>query len=91
MQRDSNDGRLLLAAERAVEIGAGILRRGRSHIGGLIAKGDRDFATDVDIQIETAIRTSLAEAVPGGVPVRSVARARRGRVSPDAALARLCA
>ena len=42
-----------------------ILRQGRSHIGALIGKGDRDFATDVDLQIETAIRASLAEAAPG--------------------------
>jgi myo-inositol-1(or 4)-monophosphatase len=56
---------LVLVAERAVDEGAAILRRGRSHIGALIAKGDRDFATDVDLQIETAIRASLAQAVPG--------------------------
>ena len=55
---------LLLAAERAVEEGADILRRGRSHIGALIAKGDRDFATSVDLQIESAIRASLADAAP---------------------------
>jgi myo-inositol-1(or 4)-monophosphatase len=40
------------------------MRRGRSHIGALIAKGDRDFATDVDLQIESAIQASLAEAAP---------------------------
>jgi myo-inositol-1(or 4)-monophosphatase len=62
---DSNPGSLLLAAEHAVDIGAGILRQGRSHIGALIGKGDRDFATDVDLHIETAIRASLAEAAPG--------------------------
>jgi myo-inositol-1(or 4)-monophosphatase len=55
---------LLLAAEQAVDVGAGILRRGRSHIGALIGKGDRDFATDVDLQIETAIKTVLATATP---------------------------
>jgi len=65
---ESNPGRLLLAAEHAVDIGAAILRQGRSHIGGLIGKGDRDFATDVDVHIETAIRSSLAEAVPG-IPI----------------------
>lgn len=59
-----NSGRLLLAAERAVDVGAQILRRGRSHIGALVAKGDRDFATDVDLQIETAIRAALAESDP---------------------------
>jgi myo-inositol-1(or 4)-monophosphatase len=56
--------RLLLAAERSVDIGAGILRHGRSHIGALVGKGDRDFATDVDLQIETAMRASLAQATP---------------------------
>jgi myo-inositol-1(or 4)-monophosphatase len=56
---------LLFAAEQAVDIGADILRRGRSHIGALIAKGDRDFATDVDVHIESAMRASLAQATPG--------------------------
>ena len=56
--------RLLLAAEHAVDIGARILRQGRSHIGALIGKGDRDFATDVDLHIESEIKASLAEATP---------------------------
>jgi myo-inositol-1(or 4)-monophosphatase len=55
---------LLLAAEHAVDIGARIFRQGRAHIGALIAKGDRDFATSVDLQIEAAIRTSLGQATP---------------------------
>jgi myo-inositol-1(or 4)-monophosphatase len=55
---------LLLAAEAAVDVGARIMRQGRSHIGALIAKGDRDFATDVDVHIESAIRASLAETTP---------------------------
>ena len=38
------------------------MRHGLSHIGALIAKGDRDFATDVDLQIESAIKASLATA-----------------------------
>jgi myo-inositol-1(or 4)-monophosphatase len=58
------DTELLLAAEQAVDVGAGILRRGRSHIGALIEKGDRDFATDVDVQIETAMKAELATATP---------------------------
>jgi myo-inositol-1(or 4)-monophosphatase len=58
------DATLLLAAEQAVDVGAGILRRGRSHIGALIAKGDRDFATDVDLQIETAMKAALGLATP---------------------------
>jgi myo-inositol-1(or 4)-monophosphatase len=55
---------LLLAADRAINLGARSLRQGRSHIGALIGKGDRDFATDVDLRIESEIRTSLAEATP---------------------------
>jgi myo-inositol-1(or 4)-monophosphatase len=61
---ESSSARLLIAAERAVELGAQTLRRGRSHIGALIDKGDRDFATDVDRHIESEIRASLAEATP---------------------------
>jgi len=56
--------RLLLAAEHAVDIGAASMRRGRSHIGALISKGDRDFATDVDLRIEAEIRGCLAAATP---------------------------
>jgi myo-inositol-1(or 4)-monophosphatase len=55
---------LLLAAERAVGTGAEILRLGRSHIGALIGKGDRDFATSVDLRIESTIRALLADADP---------------------------
>ena len=55
---------LLLAAERAVDTGADILRLGRSHIGALIGKGDRDFATSVDLQIESTIRALLADTDP---------------------------
>jgi myo-inositol-1(or 4)-monophosphatase len=61
---DSTSGRLLLAAEHAVDLGARTLRRGRSHIGALIDKGDRDFATDVDRRIESEIRASLVQATP---------------------------
>jgi myo-inositol-1(or 4)-monophosphatase len=57
-------GRLLLAAEHAVDLGGRALRRGRSHIGATFAKGDRDFATDVDLHVETVVRASLAEAAP---------------------------
>jgi myo-inositol-1(or 4)-monophosphatase len=57
-------GKLLLAAERAVDSGAVVLRQGRSHIGALIAKGDRDFATDVDLQVEAVVRESLETATP---------------------------
>ena len=61
---DAGLARLLLAAERAVDTGARTLRQGRSHIGALIGKGDRDFATDVDLRIEAEIKASLAEAAP---------------------------
>jgi myo-inositol-1(or 4)-monophosphatase len=61
---DSDSTRSLLAAERAVDIGARLLRQGRSHIGALIDKGDRDFATDVDLRIETEIKAFLAQATP---------------------------
>jgi myo-inositol-1(or 4)-monophosphatase len=64
LAHDPGPGRLLLAAEHAVDIGAGTLRRGRSHIGALIGKGDRDFATDVDLRIESEIKASLAQATP---------------------------
>jgi myo-inositol-1(or 4)-monophosphatase len=55
---------LLLTAEHAVDIGAQILVQGRSHIGALIAKGDRDFATSVDLRIESGMRAFLAAATP---------------------------
>ena len=55
---------LLLAAEHAIDIGARIFRQGRAHIGALIAKGDRDYATSVDLQIESAIKTLLSDATP---------------------------
>ncbi len=55
----------LLAAEQAVDIGAELVRRGRSHYGAMIAKGDRDYATAVDVEIERLIREALREADPG--------------------------
>jgi myo-inositol-1(or 4)-monophosphatase len=54
----------MLGIERAVEIGSRILRQGRSHVGALVAKGDRDFATAVDLQIENAIKAALREIAP---------------------------
>jgi myo-inositol-1(or 4)-monophosphatase len=61
---DSGDAALLLAAEEAVDAGVRIMRSGRSHIGAVVAKGDRDFATAVDIRIESVMKDSLAEATP---------------------------
>ena len=47
-----------------MDIGARTLRRGRSHIGALIGKGDRDFATDIDLRIEAEMKDSLAQLTP---------------------------
>ena len=55
----------LLEVERAVELGSRILRQGRSHVGALVAKGDRDFATAVDLQIEAAVKAALVAVAPG--------------------------
>jgi myo-inositol-1(or 4)-monophosphatase len=54
----------LLAAERAVSEGARMLRQGRAHVGALIAKGDRDFATAVDLGIEEAVKEMLRGELP---------------------------
>lgn len=54
----------LLAAERAIDVGADLIRRGRSHYRAMIAKGDRDYATAVDVEIERAIREALREVDP---------------------------
>jgi myo-inositol-1(or 4)-monophosphatase len=59
---ESEVNQLLLTAGAAVDRAAGLLLRGRSHIGGLIAKGDRDYVSRVDFQIEDAIRSELAAA-----------------------------
>jgi 3'-phosphoadenosine 5'-phosphosulfate (PAPS) 3'-phosphatase len=56
---------LLLAAERAVTIGADLLRGGHSHVGTLIGKGDRDYATEVDFSVERAVKQALAADAPG--------------------------
>ncbi len=50
---------LLLTAGAAVESSARLLRQGRSHVGGLIEKGDRDYATRVDLLIEDSVRAAL--------------------------------
>ena len=55
----------LLEAERAVDLGARILRQSREHVGTLVAKGDRDFATAVDISVEQAIKDALRDLAPG--------------------------
>ncbi len=55
---------LLLAAGVAVDHAARLLVQGRSHVGGLIAKGDRDYASRVDFQIEDAVKEALGRAAP---------------------------
>jgi myo-inositol-1(or 4)-monophosphatase len=62
---DVND--LLLIAGGAVDAAARLLVQGRSHLGGLIAKGDRDYASRVDFLIEDSIRDALA-AVAHEIP-----------------------
>jgi myo-inositol-1(or 4)-monophosphatase len=59
---ESGANQLLLAAGGAVDEAARMLIHGRSHIGGLIAKGDRDYASRVDFRIEDAVRASLGRA-----------------------------
>jgi myo-inositol-1(or 4)-monophosphatase len=59
---ESDVNELLLVAGGAVDSAARLLIQGRSHLGGLIAKGDRDYASRVDFQIEDSIRDALARA-----------------------------
>jgi myo-inositol-1(or 4)-monophosphatase len=58
---------LWLSAGRAVDLGGRLMVHGRAHVGGLIAKGDRDYATRVDLQIEGQIKEALAESA-GEIP-----------------------
>ena len=62
--RDVNE--LLLVAGKTVDEAARLVVQGHAHVGGLIAKGDRDYATRVDLQIEDMVRASLSHA--GGIP-----------------------
>jgi myo-inositol-1(or 4)-monophosphatase len=55
---------VLLAAEQAVDHGSRLLRQGQAHVGSLIPKGDRDYATSVDFSIERVIKHTLARATP---------------------------
>jgi myo-inositol-1(or 4)-monophosphatase len=55
---------LWLTCGRAVDSARRLLVDGRGHVGGLIAKGDRDYATRVDLEIEAQIKALLAEAAP---------------------------
>lgn len=59
------DAELLRAVERAIDSGAALVREKRWHVGSIIPKGDRDYATEVDLRIEETIRAALEEAAPG--------------------------
>ncbi|MGZ5341606.1 MAG: inositol monophosphatase family protein [Solirubrobacterales bacterium] len=61
----SVDTELLRAVERAIDSGAALLREKRWNVGSIIPKGDRDYATEVDLRIEETIRAALSEAAPG--------------------------
>ncbi len=59
---ESDANELLLIAGGAVDSAARLLLQGRSHLGALVAKGDRDYASRVDFQIEDFVREALAAA-----------------------------
>jgi len=59
------DKPLLDAVEVAIGAGGSLLRQGRWHSGSKIAKGDRDYATEIDVRIEETIRSVLEKAAPG--------------------------
>jgi myo-inositol-1(or 4)-monophosphatase len=54
----------LLVAQSVVSAAAALMRESREHVGTLIAKGDRDFATSVDLRIEASIRSALERELP---------------------------
>lgn len=56
--------RALFAAERAVDVAAAAVVRGRSHVRALIDKGDYGFATVVDVEIERLVRAHLGKEIP---------------------------
>lgn len=57
-------GPSLLEVERAVDEGSQLLLEGRDKIGTVIAKGDRDFATALDVEAECLIRSRLQRLAP---------------------------
>jgi hypothetical protein len=68
-------GKLLPRATLAMDIAAGIVR---DHLPAVIrAKGDRDMVSDIDIQIERAVRGFLQDQTPdiGFMGRRKAARA----------------
>jgi myo-inositol-1(or 4)-monophosphatase len=58
----------MFTAERAVDIAAAAMIRGRSHIRALVDKGDYGFATVIDVEIERLVRAHLGKETPG-IPV----------------------
>jgi myo-inositol-1(or 4)-monophosphatase len=58
----------MFAAERAVDIAAAAMVRGRSHVRALVDKGDYGFATVIDVEIERLVRDHLGKETPD-VPV----------------------
>ena len=63
---------ILIAAEAAVDEGAELLRRGRWHVDSVIAKGDRDYATKVDLEIEGVIARINVSALDGDLSIERV-------------------
>lgn len=61
-ERDTNA--LLLNAGEIVDRAARLLRQGRANVGGLVAKGDRDYASRVDFQIEDMVKGELGDGIP---------------------------
>ncbi len=59
---ESSANQLLLVAGEVVDGAARLLVQGRSHVGGLVAKGDRDYASRVDFQIEDTVKGALRSA-----------------------------
>ena len=57
-------GPALLEVERAVDKASRLLREGRGKMDTLIAKGDRDFATALDVEAKRLIRSSLHRLAP---------------------------
>jgi myo-inositol-1(or 4)-monophosphatase len=55
---------LLRIAEAAVDGGGRLLREARWHPGAHVPKGDRDYATQVDLRIEAVIKEALVAAAP---------------------------
>jgi myo-inositol-1(or 4)-monophosphatase len=60
-------GPALLTIERAVDDASRLLLEGRSKMDTVIAKGDRDFATALDLEAERLIRTRL-ERLSADIP-----------------------